>query len=143
MWPSSTIDSSTVFLATVSESADGAVTGRTFLGEKGVRLSGGQRQRIAIARALLRDPALLLLDEATSALDAENERAVQLALQHLMEGRTSIVIAHRLATVQRADEILVMDRGRIVDRGRHLELVGRGGLYARLASLQLATSAAA
>jgi ATP-binding cassette subfamily B protein len=115
----------------------------TFLGEKGVRLSGGQRQRIAIARALLCDPALLLLDEATSALDAENERLVQTALERLMRGRTSIVIAHRLATVRRADRILVMNEGRIVDHGRHDELLGRGGLYARLAALQLTPGRAA
>lgn len=110
----------------------------TFLGEKGVRLSGGQRQRIAIARAILRDPALLLLDEATSALDAESERLVQQALAHLMKGRTSLVIAHRLATVQRADRIVVMSEGRILDQGRHAELIARGGLYARLAALQFA-----
>jgi ATP-binding cassette, subfamily B, bacterial len=106
------------------------------LGERGVRLSGGQRQRIAIARAILRDPALLLLDEATSALDAESERLVQAALDRLMAGRTTLVIAHRLATVLKADRILVMDQGRIVEAGRHDELVRAGGLYARLAALQ-------
>ena len=108
----------------------------TFLGEKGVRLSGGQRQRLAIARAILRDPAVLLLDEATSALDAESERAVQSALDRLMVGRTTLVIAHRLATVLKADRILVMDRGRIVETGTHKELSAAGGLYARLAALQ-------
>ena len=108
----------------------------SFLGEKGVRLSGGQRQRVAIARAILRDPALLLLDEATSALDAENERLVQEALERLMAGRTSIVIAHRLATVRRADRIVVMENGRVVETGRHAELESNGGLYARLAKLQ-------
>jgi len=108
----------------------------TFLGERGVRLSGGQRQRIAIARAILRDPALLLLDEATSALDAESERLVQQALERLMEHRTTLIIAHRLATVRRVDRILVMDRGRIVASGRHEELVAQQGLYARLAALQ-------
>jgi ATP-binding cassette subfamily B protein len=108
----------------------------TYLGERGVRLSGGERQRIAIARAILRDPALLLLDEATSALDAESERLVQDALEHLMVGRTSIVIAHRLATVREADRILVLDQGRIVAQGRHDQLLAQGGLYARLAALQ-------
>jgi ATP-binding cassette subfamily B protein len=108
----------------------------TQLGERGVRLSGGQRQRIAIARAILRDPALLLLDEATSALDAESERLVQAALDRLMAGRTTLVIAHRLATVLKADRILVMDQGRIVESGRHEELARAGGLYARLAALQ-------
>jgi ATP-binding cassette subfamily B protein len=109
---------------------------RTFLGERGVRLSGGERQRIAIARAILRDPAVLLLDEATSALDAESERLVQDALEHLMCGRTSIVIAHRLATVRNADRILVLERGRLVASGRHEALLAEDGLYARLAALQ-------
>jgi len=108
----------------------------TFLGERGIRLSGGQRQRIAIARAILRDPAVLLLDEATSSLDAESERLVQDALERLMQARTTLIIAHRLATVRQVDQILVLDRGRIVASGRHDELVAENGLYARLAALQ-------
>ncbi len=115
----------------------------TDLGARGVRLSGGQRQRIAIARALLCDPAVLLLDEATSALDAESELAVQQALDRVMRNRTTLVIAHRLATVQKADRIVVLDQGRVVDIGSHAELVRRGGLYARLAELQFNVSTAA
>jgi ATP-binding cassette subfamily B protein len=108
----------------------------TYLGERGVRLSGGQRQRIAIARAMLKNPPLLLLDEATSALDAESERVVQQALEAAMADRTTLVIAHRLATVLKADRIAVMEAGRIVDIGTHADLVARGGLYARLAAMQ-------
>ena len=108
----------------------------TFLGERGVRLSGGQRQRISIARAMLKNSPLLLLDEATSALDAESERMVQAALESAMKGRTTLVIAHRLATVQQADRILVLDHGKLVEQGTHAELVSRGGVYARLAALQ-------
>ncbi len=115
----------------------------TDLGARGVRLSGGQRQRIAIARALLCDPAVLLLDEATSALDAESELAVQQALDRVMRNRTTLVIAHRLATVQKANRIVVLDQGSVVDVGTHAELVRRGGLYARLAELQFSHSAVA
>ncbi|MDW8342698.1 MAG: ABC transporter transmembrane domain-containing protein [Geminicoccaceae bacterium] len=115
----------------------------TYLGEKGVRLSGGQKQRIAIARALLCDPELLLLDEATSSLDAESERLVQEALERLRRGRSCLVVAHRLATVRKADRIVVLDEGRVVDQGRHEELVARGGLYARLAMLQFGLERAA
>ncbi|ODU10212.1 MAG: ABC transporter [Rubrivivax sp. SCN 71-131] len=114
----------------------------TYLGERGVRLSGGQRQRISIARAMLKNPPLLLLDEATSALDAESERAVQAALETAMKDRTTIVIAHRLATVLRADRIVVLEAGGIVDQGTHAELVARGGLYARLAAMQFQTDIA-
>ena len=112
----------------------------TEVGERGGKLSGGQRQRIAIARAILRDPAVLLLDEATSSLDAESERLVQDALEQLMQARTTLIIAHRLATVRKVDQILVMDRGRIVASGRHEELVAENGLYARLAALQFRDS---
>ena len=114
----------------------------TLVGERGVTLSGGQRQRLAIARAILRDAPLLLLDEATSALDAENERLVQTALANLMVGRTTLVIAHRFATIQRLKRIVVMDEGQVVAEGSHAELVRGGGLYARLAALQFADAPA-
>ena len=109
---------------------------QSFLGERGVRLSGGQKQRISIARAILKNPPILLLDEATSALDAESEREVQQALEALLPGRTSLIIAHRLATVLRADQILVLDQGALVEQGSHAELMAQAGLYARLAKLQ-------
>jgi ATP-binding cassette subfamily B protein len=136
LWAAAENANAATFLQALPEGLD------TFLGEGGARLSGGQRQRIAIARALLRDAPLLLLDEATSALDAESERLVQNALEKLMRDRTTIVIAHRLATVRAADRIIVMDQGRIVEQGRHEDLTNAGGLYARLARLQFETEAA-
>ena len=108
----------------------------TYVGERGVMLSGGQKQRVAIARAILRNAPVLLLDEATSALDAENERSVQKAFDHLSKGRTTIVVAHRLATVKKADKIIVLDKGKIIAHGNHHKLISEKGLYARLASLQ-------
>jgi ATP-binding cassette subfamily B protein len=110
----------------------------TVVGERGYRLSGGEKQRIAIARVVLEDPAVLILDEATSHLDSRSEALIQEALEELMEGRTSIVIAHRLSTVRAADQILVVDEGRIVERGTHSQLVEQGGLYAELSRTQLA-----
>jgi ABC-type multidrug transport system fused ATPase/permease subunit len=110
----------------------------TIVGERGIFLSGGQRQRLAIARAVLADASVLVLDEATSALDAESERLVQKALANLTQGRTTIVIAHRLSTVRRADLIVVIERGRIVETGRHAELLAHGGAYRRLYELQFA-----
>ncbi|MBB6504348.1 ATP-binding cassette subfamily B protein [Sphingomonas endophytica] len=130
VWAAAEAANAADFLRALPEGLD------TFLGEGGARLSGGQRQRVAIARALLRDAPILLLDEATSALDAESERLVQDALERLMASRTTIVIAHRLATVRAASRIVVMDGGRIVEEGSHATLIGAGGLYARLASLQ-------
>jgi ATP-binding cassette subfamily B protein len=130
IWAAAEAANATQFLEELPHGLD------TFLGESGTRLSGGQRQRIAIARAVLRNAPILLLDEATSALDAESEMLVQDALERLAAGRTTVVIAHRLATVRSADRIIVMDRGRIVEEGRHDELVSKAGLYARLARLQ-------
>ena len=136
LWQAARDANAEEFLRALPEGLD------TYMGEGGARLSGGQRQRIAIARALLRDAPLLLLDEATSALDAESERLVQDALDRLMEHRTTIVIAHRLATVRAADRIVVMDGGSIVEEGTHADLSRRGGLYARLARLQFEDRAA-
>ena len=130
LWTAAEAANAAAFLRALPEGLD------TFMGEGGARLSGGQRQRLTIARALLRDAPILLLDEATSALDAESERLVQAALDRLMADRTTLVIAHRLATVRAADRIVVMDGGHIVEQGSHAELIGRSGVYARLASLQ-------
>jgi ATP-binding cassette subfamily B protein len=132
-----------VMAAAKTAHADGFISSlpdgyHSFLGERGVRLSGGQKQRISIARAILKNPPILLLDEATSALDAESEREVQRALDEVLPGRTSLTIAHRLATVLRADQIVVMDAGRVVEQGTHTELLAKQGLYARLAKLQFA-----
>ena len=123
----------------VNELADGY---DTFVGERGIALSGGQKQRLAIARALLKDAPILLLDEATSALDAQSEKLVQIALGHLLKGRTAVIIAHRLATIRDADRILVLERGRLIDQGTHEELVRKGGRYAELAKLQFRSSEA-
>ena len=132
----------TVVAASQAAHAHDFITGlpdgyQTVVGEKGVNLSGGQRQRIAIARAILKNPRILLLDEATSSLDTESERLVQEALQRLMENRTTFVVAHRLSTIQRADRILVLDKGQLVEEGTHTQLMERKGLYHYLYTIRL------
>jgi subfamily B ATP-binding cassette protein MsbA len=112
----------------------------TVVGERGVKLSGGQRQRIAIARAILKDPRILILDEATSSLDTESERLIEDALERLLVGRTTLIIAHRLSTVRRADRLVVLNRGQIAEIGTHVELLAQGGLYARLYQQQFRDS---
>ena len=112
---------------------------QTLVGHNGSQLSGGQRQRVAIARAIYKDAPILILDEATSALDAESERAVQDALERLMKGRTTLVIAHRLATIEHADRVLVLEAGRLIEQGNHAALLAQGGLYARLHAMQFRT----
>jgi len=134
IWEAARVANAEKFLRALPEGLD------SFMGEAGTRLSGGQRQRISIARALLRNTPILLLDEATSALDAESEKLVQDALDHLMQDRTTIVIAHRLATVRSADRIVVMEEGRIVEQGDHDSLIAKNGLYARLAELQFSSA---
>ena len=143
--PVEEIDSSLVRRAAISANIDSVVNEwplkyKTILGERGIRLSGGQRQRIAIARAILKEAPILLLDEATSSLDSESEKSIQIAIDELLKNRTTIVIAHRLSTIENADEILVLDDGRIVERGKHRELLRNKGVYYNLHKIQFPAS---